>query len=308
MKRFLIKYWYGWIGIFSVFISSIYAYAPYFVVEIKNPIIMTAKEMMDETPQKLKKNEKHEDILIKSFDNTNLSTTLSYSQTMPAKAMIILLHGIRSDKNSLSKPQDFFNKEGFNTLAVDLRAHGKSGGEYCTYGAKEKKDISAIIDYLIKEKKWTGSIGIYGHSLGGAIALQSMAYDPRIAFGIIESSYSDFKKITSDYSDYYAGFSSDFLNDDIVDRSAEIAGFDPDKVNPKDYCSKITQDILIVHGNQDPKVKPQYAKENFRNLSSRHKELYFVSGAHHNDVWEKGGEKYHRKILQFIAQSLKNNN
>jgi len=304
MKRFLIKYWYGWIGLFSVFVSSIYAYAPYFVVEINNPIIMTAKEMMDETPQIIIQREKHEDIFIKTFDDTKISATLSFSQTKPAKATIILLHGIRSNKNSLSKSQDFFNNEGYNTLAVDLRAHGKSGGEYCTYGAKEKKDISAVIDFLIKEKKWMGPIGIYGHSLGGAIALQSMASDRRISFGIIESSYSNFKEITADYSNYYTGFSLEFLNTDIVDRSAEIAEFNPNKVNPKDYCSKITQDILIVHGNQDPKVNPEYAQENFRNLSSQHKELYFVKGAHHNDVWEKGGKKYHRKILQFINQSL----
>ncbi len=304
MKNFIFKYWIVGLLTGSLFLSSFYVYLPYFVVEVKNPIIMTAKELIEakKTPYKGKPDQ--ENILINSFDNTPISIRISYSQNQPAKAFIILLHGIRSDKEMLIPQEKFFTKHGFNTLSIDLRGHGQSGGEYCTYGFKEKRDVSAIIDFLKKKKKWKKKIGIFGHSLGGAIAIQALANDKRIDFGIIESSYSDFKKITSDYSEYYIGFSSELLQDDIVDRGAEIAGFEPANVNPKEYCKKIQQAVLIVHGTKDPKVKPQYAKENFRNLLSSKKELYLVNQAQHNDVWHIGGEKYHQKILEFIQKNI----
>jgi len=302
MRKTLLRYWFIWVGLGSIFMSSLYAYIPYFVVEVKNPIIMSAKYLIDDQSISSHKKDNHKNITVTSFDNTLISGKISKSKIQPARAYIILLHGIRSDKNMMIAQEDFFTKNGFNTLSIDLRGHGLSGGEYCTYGFKEKKDISAVIDFLQKEKNWKKPIGIFGHSLGGAVALQAMAYDPRISFGIIESTYSNFSKISSDYSEYYTGLTSDLLNEDILERSAEIAGFKPDKVNPSEYCTQITQPVFIVHGKEDQKIKPDYAHENFSKLSSSYKELLFVEKAHHNDIWQVGGDKYHKKILNFLSK------
>ncbi|MFT6411105.1 MAG: alpha/beta superfamily hydrolase, partial [Flavobacteriales bacterium] len=65
---------------------------------------------------------------------------------------------------------------GLNVVVFDLRAHGQSGGENCTYGYCEKHDVSSIIDWLTASGV-EGQIGLYGTSLGGAIALQTAAID-----------------------------------------------------------------------------------------------------------------------------------
>ena len=44
------------------------------------------------------------------------------------------------------------SKKGIESIVFDGRAHGKSGGEFCTYGFKEKKDIAQIVDKIKGEK------------------------------------------------------------------------------------------------------------------------------------------------------------
>ncbi len=303
MKKLLLKYWFIWLIGAGSFLSSLYAYAPYFVVEVKNPFIMTAKEWIEEPVRPVIQNNQ-KNLMIPGYENTALSIRITYSQKQPAKGSIILLHGIRSDKNSLIAQENYFSRQGFNTIAMDLRGHGNSQGEYCTYGFKEKKDVSALIDFILKKTDLQTPIGIFGHSLGGAVALQALAYDKRLEFGIIESSYSDFSKITSDYNDYYAGFSAELWTQDLLERSGKIAGFDPQKINPAESCKKITQAVFIAHGTEDQKVNPKYAKINFINLSSKKKVFYPVEKAHHNDVWETGGKAYHQAILHFIDQVI----
>lgn len=64
---------------------------------------------------------------------------------------IILLHGIRGYKEHFSELAIRLNGKGYNTLALDLRAHGDSDGKYCTYGFYEKYDVQKAVDFLITQ-------------------------------------------------------------------------------------------------------------------------------------------------------------
>ena len=55
----------------------------------------------------------------------------------------------------------YAKEQGYSSIAIDLRAHGRSEGEYCTYGYYEKEDIAQIIsDYLRYNPD--AKIGIWG--------------------------------------------------------------------------------------------------------------------------------------------------
>ncbi len=288
-------------GLLIMSLTALYFYAPYFVVEIKNPLIISAKNfiadknIVQQPPEKYYKDE------IFSFDTNDhlkISGIIHYTN-FPCKGNIILLHGIRSSKESFLPVLNFIAKNGFNSVAIDLRAHGTSEGEYCTYGFKEKDDISKLIDYLSNEKKFK-NFGIWGHSLGGAIAIQSLATDKRLQFGIIESTYADFKQISKDYGEYYLGINPDFINENILERSAEIAGFDLSEINPVDYCKNVSQPVLFVHGTKDKKIKLDYNLKNFEKVSSLNKKFIPVKNAGHNDLWQIGGKELLNKISKFL--------
>ena len=84
-------------------------------------------------------------------------------------------------------------------LAYDSRAHGESGGDACTYGFYEKKDLSRAIDRL-----GGGPVLAFGISLGAAVALQSAADDPRIARVVAVSAFSDLRTVAAERAPFFA--------------------------------------------------------------------------------------------------------
>lgn len=278
-------------------------YAPRFITEIKNPILKLIKENHSTTNQKLENNNLNgKYINFKSFDNTELSSYLTYSSLDTVKGTIILLHGIRSNKESFVELSSKLSKLGFNSIAIDSRAHGNSSGTHCTFGVKEKNDVSKLIDVLMKQENITENIGVWGQSLGGAIGLQTMGEDKRVKFGIIESTFSDFTTITNDYFNFHLGFNIKPLTNYLVYRAGKIAGFDPKDACPKKYCKNIEQPILIIHGNKDKKVSIKYAKDNFAQIPSEEKRFINISNANHSNLWAIGGKEYFDRIIKFATK------
>lgn len=293
------------IGLIILGILFLHFYAPRFITEIKNPLIVIIKGNNQITNrQNFSDNElKGKYINFKSFDQVELSCYLTFSDLDKPKGTIILLHGIRSNKECFIDMSKKLSKLGYNTVALDSRAHGQSKGIHCTFGVKEKKDISELINVLAKQENITENIGVWGRSLGGAIGLQAMGNDKRIKFGIIESAFSDFKTITNDYFKYHIGFNIKPLTNYLVYRAGEIADFDPEDARPIKYCKRIEQPVLIIHGNEDKRINIKYAKENFAKIPSKEKEFLEIKDANHLDVWKIGGDETFGRIMRFIAEN-----
>jgi len=293
------RLWFYSLGFIFLFVWFTYSYVPSFIVEIKNPVIELGKTFFYEVPVFQDSGQKKLQIITR--DGWRLKADVYL--TKHPKATIILLHGIRSSKEQWQTVASWLNKKGYNAVALDLRGHGESEGQYTTFGYLEKKDVSILMDSLTNRgiKK---PFGIWGHSLGGAIALQTLAVDKRLQFGIIESSYADFDQITKDYAQYYLHFELDDFQEWLNKRAGALAGFPVDKVNPADYTPEIYQPILIIHGTADPKIKPENARILYRTLSSKQKEIVWVRGAKHTDIHQVGGTNLFNKIDIFIKKTL----
>jgi dipeptidyl aminopeptidase/acylaminoacyl peptidase len=280
-------------------------YAPRFITEIKNPLIEIIKgnRLVTASPTFENNQLNGKYINYTSFDNVALSGYLTYSNLDTVKGTIILLHGIRSNKECFIELSNKLAMLGYNSVAVDNRAHGKSKGAHCTFGVKEKKDISELIDILEKQENIKTNIGVWGQSLGGAIGLQAIGNDKRIKFGVIESTFSDFKTITNDYFKYHTGFNIKPLTEYLIYRAGEIAEFDTEDAKPIKYCENIEQPILMVHGNKDERINIKYAKANFDVIPSKNKEFIEVENANHLSVWKVGGNEYFERVMKFISKN-----
>jgi len=282
-------------------------YAPRLITEIKNPIISLIKPnyLLPVKPTFQENKTNGHFLNFQSFDDTELRGFVTYSKLDTIKGTIILLHGIRAYKEHFIKLSKELAKNGYQSVAMDSRAHGESSGTHCTFGVKEKKDISTLITILLEQEKANDNIGVWGQSLGGAIALQAMGMDKRIKFGIIESTFSDFGIIANDYFKYHIGFSVRPFTNYLVDRAGKIADFSPDEAKPVDFCTKINQPILIVHGTEDRRINIGYGKENFKAIKSEQKEFLEVLEANHLTVWKTGGKAYFEKVYRFLERNKK---
>src|SRR3970040_1993558 len=76
--------------------------------------------------------------------------------------------------------------EDFNLLLFDFRYLGKSDGSYSSAGAKEVEDLLAAIRFL--KGRGIKKVGVWGFSMGGAVALMAIEKAPEIRAVISEPS------------------------------------------------------------------------------------------------------------------------
>ena len=286
----------------------VHFYMPRAITEIRNPVsnfFATKKIKKGISSLGLQKYDS-ETVYFKSFDSTKLCGRLAHSIRPKSEGTIILVHGIRSSKDQYVYMQQNLADSGYHSLAIDLRAHGESDGQYCTFGVKEKKDISAAIDFLYKTKLDVKPIGIWGQSLGGAVALQALGSEQRLKFGIIESTFCNFRSITHDYFNKLFGFDFVPFTNYLINRSGSMAGFNPEDASPLNACESIRQPVLMAHGKMDQKISMKYAYKNFKAVSHENKKLLPIDGASHSNLWHAGGQDYLDQVFKFLDNKLLN--
>ena len=206
-----------------------------------------------------------------------------------ARATLIVLHGIGSCKEVYYPILPDILTLGYNILLWDQRAHGKSGGEFTTFGAREKLDVRAGVDWLAARTPGLPT-GIYGNSMGGAVALQSLATDERLRFGLIESTFTDLPTITQAYGYRLSGLPlPKFLTDLVLWRAGLIAGFKPFDIRPVEAAVAITQPVQLIHGDADGNIDVGHVHRLYAALGSADKRLHVVAGGDHADLYSVGG-------------------
>jgi len=244
----------------------------------------------------------YDDVIIDTFDNYKLRGWLLKSKER--KALIIFFHGISDSMYGHLSFLEGFVKQGFDVLAYDLRAHGESTGNFCTYGFYEKKDTESAIDFLEKNGYITSDsiIGLMGVSLGAAVALQSLNMDSRIKFCIAEAPFSNLGDTLKDYQSgglfKIAKPYTSFINR----RIEKVGNFKISSIKPKNDVSNFKGKILLIHGHQDEKINVKYHYEILKNGIAI--ESFVLKTAGHNNLREVGGKDYVNKILSFINASI----
>ncbi|WP_179336263.1 alpha/beta hydrolase [Winogradskyella costae] len=296
--------------LFILGLLIIHFIVPRFIVETRSPIVELFKAE-DVTTSQTKSNTnskfKRKKITITTFDKLKLSALITYSSSTHVKGTIILLHGSSHTKEHFLVLSEFLSINGFNSVALDSRGFGESKGQFFTYGAKETKDIQTLITQLINNEN-LDNIGLWGQSIGGALTLQAMGMDNRIAFGIAESTYTDLKTNIQYYIKRHTGFNLKLFSDYLVDRAGRIADFNPDEANPYKYSNNITQPILVVHGSKDTAIPISKGRANYSRIKSIDKEFMELKAAGHSDIWAIGSDKYFESVLKFLnKQALPSN-
>lgn len=64
------------------------------------------------------------------------------------RGSLIYLHGVADNRGSVAGIAARYVPRGFDVVAYDSRAHGRSEGDACTYGFYEKQDLSRVLDVM----------------------------------------------------------------------------------------------------------------------------------------------------------------
>lgn len=197
------------------------------------------------------------------------------------RAAIILLHGISDSKKCFAGSLRSWADQGFLAIAPDLRSHGDSGGT-ASYGDWEKYDMARLLDEVTQQHPGI-PVGLWGTSYGGAVALQSAAADPRFSFVIVESTFSNLRKIACDQVSGHTHASLAWLAPVALRRAGELGNFDFSRVDPARAASMISMPVLHLHGEKDELISIEHAHL-IRAVSRgpRYQFLSFAHGGHYN--------------------------
>jgi hypothetical protein len=169
-----------------------------------------------------------------------------------------------------------------NVLAVDYRGYGKSEGSPDEAGVYH--DADAAYDYLIQERHIRPkNIVVFGHSLGGAVAID-LASRRECGGLIVQSSFTSAK--------------------DMARRMFRIPLFEYLFKSQFDSLAKIRRvraPIVIVHGTRDEVVPFSMGQRLFA-AAPEPKFFFPVEGAGHNDVVEIGGDSLLGQFKFFLEQ------
>ncbi|HEY1326500.1 MAG TPA: alpha/beta fold hydrolase [Casimicrobiaceae bacterium] len=193
---------------------------------------------------------------------------------------VLYLHGSRWNLTGQLYRIDQLHDFGFSVLAIDYRGFGRSGGgvpsESTVY-----EDARAAFAKLCDLQPDPARRYIYGHSLGGAVAIDLAA---SISAGegavpvhglIVESTFTSLADIARALS--YEWLPVSWILSQKFDSLAKIA--------------RVRMPVLIVHGDADRYVPPRFSKALYE-AARDPKRLLMIEGGSHNNSMRVGGDEY----------------
>ncbi len=236
-----------------------------------------------------------------SFDGTLLSGFL-YKSPNYSKVTVILIHGYKLTHREMLGFADFYvNTCGFNVLTPDLRGHGESGGEYISFGVKDREDILSWVEYIKQMMGENAKIILHGISMGAATALMTGAYNDDNVMGIIaDCPYASGKEMMKKKIKSRFKIGVNFLYWLMNAYVKAKCKFSMEDSEVLEYVEHIKCPVLYIHGSEDDEITPANSYRLFEKTNSE-KEIYIVLGAGHGESVFVEMDKYKRKIREFIT-------
>jgi pimeloyl-ACP methyl ester carboxylesterase len=206
----------------------------------------------------------------------------------PGASALLYLHG--SDQNIGANVERVarLRQMGFSVLVVDYRGYGKSGGAFPSE-ATVYEDAETMWRCLIHERRVDpGHAFIYGHSLGGAIAIELALHHPEAAGLIVESTFTSIRDLAANR---YWMFPVDWIDRLLNQRFDALA-----------EIPRVRVPVLFIHGTADTEV-PFTMSERLFTAARGFKWLTLIPGGGHEDDVTVGGIQYTKAVVDFAQKN-----
>src|SRR3546814_7911475 len=92
-------------------------------------------------------------------------------QPIPPEGSVVFLHGWGLDASSMLPWALALSELGYQGITVDLRNHGRSSRAPAGFGARESRDIAALVEQLQADGRLPPPVYLFGVSYGACTAL-----------------------------------------------------------------------------------------------------------------------------------------
>lgn len=247
----------------------------------------------------------YEKVSLRTSDGLALSGWFVPSPGGRDKTMVIC-HGWGDNKGEILARTLFLNRvEGFNLLYFDFRGHGESARSLVTMGKLELLDFAAAVAYLKESRpRCAASLGVYGLSMGAAVAAMALAAHPELKAAVVESPFADFREVGGRWAwmNYRVPF---FPVITLLMAFARVRSghCDIDTYSPEDYLPEARVPLLMIAGERDELMPPEDVRRLFA-AAREPKEFWLVPGAVHAKCREAAPADYDARVAAFLRAFL----
>ena len=224
-------------------------------------------------------------------DNQNIHAWWWPAEQADAPA-ILYLHGSRWNLTGHLFRLEQIRSLGFSVLAIDYRGFGQSLGELPSE-ATVYEDARIAWDHLKTLQPDAGKRLIYGHSLGGAVAVDLAAElgreakrrdePPQARALIVESTFTNLADIATE----------------VADTAWPIHWLVSQKFDSLEKIDQVGMPLLLVHGTQDQYVPASFSEALYA-AARNPKQLLLIEGGNHNNAMRVGRRAYADAIRELL--------
>lgn len=212
------------------------------------------------------------------------------SPTLAPRGTILILHGIYACKEHMRPVADLLANAGYRAILVDLRGHGRSTGDWLTYGVVESRDLSQLLSALEEKSLIAGPVGVYGASYGGGVAIQLAGCDPRVRAVVTVAAFSSLRDVVPPAAKFTVP-GAHLLSDEYVRQTLAAAGnlaqFDPAEADGLAAMGKSNAPVLLFHGDHDAKIPCEQSRKLAEAAGPRARYVELREENHTSIMWDR---------------------
>jgi uncharacterized protein len=215
----------------------------------------------------------------------------------PGAPTVVLLHGYPAEKADLLPLASALAPE-FATLLVDHRYFGDSEGRATTLGFRERDDLKRVLDFL--ESRGAAAVGVFGFSLGGAVALLTAAEDPRIRAIAAYAPFADLRELGRELYGWMWLGRYPFVEAMLL-WSRLAFGADIARPTPAAAAARVTVPVLLVHSRTDEQIPFRHAERLRAALAGNARaEFEFMDRGRHGEL----PAGFEARLVRFFHRAL----
>jgi pimeloyl-ACP methyl ester carboxylesterase len=248
---------------------------------------------------------KYEKVSFRSSDGLTLSGWFVPSASGGDKTLLVC-HGWGDNKGEILEQTLFLNRsEDFNMFYFDFRAHGESEGKQVTMGKMELLDFAAAMDYLRKERpRSAANLGVFGLSMGAAVAAMALPGYPEIKAAVLESPFADFREVGRRWAWHHLRVPYFPVIMTLMYVARLRSGHDDiDRYSPQAYLPSAKTPVFIIAAERDGIMPPADVLRLY-GAAREPKEYWMVPGATHAKCRQAAPADYEARVAKFLRARL----
>jgi uncharacterized protein len=205
-----------------------------------------------------------------------------HAHSNSAAPALLFLHGARSDLCHSVERIHHLQELGFSVLAIDYRGFGKSGRELPSE-ASACEDAHAAWQWLARHHPHKPRY-VFGHSLGGAIAIDLAAEVDDAAGLIVDSSFTCLADVVRHFNWGWPP---------VLRRITQ-------RFDAARKIASVRAPVLVVHGDEDRLIPPALGQA-LCDGATAPKRFVLVRGGSHHNTHAKGHGPYQQALHELFG-------